>query len=155
MNIFINLFCFLPFLRFTYTDLRWQKVYNKELCLAWLIISGIKITVCTLQQIALNFLGSVGILLILLFTVLITELIWDKYLFGGGDIKLIALSVWAFGFSTILFTIWFACSFAFVFILLTKYFANSKTNSIPFSPFLTAGLLFTLLLQHLFLLSKI
>ena len=121
MNIFICLFYFLPFLRFSYTDLRWQKVNNNEIIAAWLIVSGIKVVVCPVQLIALNFLRSICVLGILMLIVIISESIRDKYLFGGGDIKLISLLTWTFDSRTVLFSICLGCIFAIIFLLINKF----------------------------------
>ncbi|NLM18787.1 MAG: hypothetical protein GX217_02035 [Clostridiaceae bacterium] len=155
MNIIFNLFCFLPFLRFSYTDLRRQKVYNSEICIAWLMIFGTKMIVCNFWQIALSFLISICILIILIFVVLIAESIFGKYLFGGGDIKLVALLAWSFDLTIVFHAVKISCCLAIGFLLLKKIFLNSERILIPFAPFLTAGILFSLLLQHYLLLSKI
>ncbi|NLJ71360.1 MAG: hypothetical protein GX328_07915 [Clostridiaceae bacterium] len=155
MNIFFNLFCFLPFLRFSYTDLRWQKVYNSEIIITWITTLGIKIITFNLQQIVLSFLVSFCLLIILMFIVLISESILNQYLFGGGDIKIISLLAWSFDLTIALCAICLGCCLALTFYLLKKCIYNSKKIIIPFAPFLTTGILFSLLLQHFSLLSKI
>ena len=155
MNIFFNLFCFLPFLRFSYTDLCWQKVYNKEINIAWLIILGVKATVCNFQQIAFSLFISICVLIILTFTVLIAESLSDKYLLGGGDIKLFALLFWSFDPTIAFYAILISCCSSIVFLLFKKLFSCSKIIILPFAPFLTVGILLSLLLQHFFLLSRI
>ncbi|HHT24499.1 MAG TPA: hypothetical protein GXZ76_03125 [Clostridiaceae bacterium] len=155
MNILFDLFGFLPFLRFSYTDLRWQKVYNSEISIAWLMILGTKIVVCNLQQIVSSFLISICVFIILIFTVLIAESILGKYLFGAGDIKMIALLIWSFELTTVFYSIFIGCCSAIGFLLLKKCCSDLKRIIIPFAPFLTAGILLALLLQHFFLLSKI
>lgn len=125
------------------TDIKRREIPN------WVIFSTVLLWVlwqCVLFAIggepnmvagALSSLAVFAILLIFTFT---AERLLKRYIFGGGDIKLVAASTLFLGINGMLVAVFFACVISLIYAL-----AN-LARGIPFAPCMLCGSLIAMLI---------
>ena len=146
MVALINIFAFTIFLILmmpsVVVDIRKRIIPN------WVIFSTVFLWIC--WQIALfivdekppsleNAIGAVVVLVALVVFVNICERICKKYLFGGGDMKLIACTTLFLGVYGMMIALFFACIISLI------YAIPKLRNGIPFAPCMFCGALISLM----------
>lgn len=138
-----------PFIRFVYTDLRQQKVYDQDVLITFFLYLILNMKGKSFLNLFFHFINTLLIYFSLILITLLIEKLRHKYLMGGGDLKLLALIVWGYGLKEMISSLLFA---SLIILIFYNFFFSAKIikdELVIFAPFLSAGLLFTVILQHL------
>lgn len=149
MPTILILIYFLPFCRFTFTDYCKQRVFNLDILSVAILYFFLNLIKNNLISVINHLFLTLAVYLVLLVTIVFFEKLMNKFLFGGGDIKLLALIVWGFSLKHMILSLFFASSIIIIYFILVF---NKKRNSdylIVFAPYLSLGLLIAIILQDL------
>ena len=156
---FLHLIKYLPFLRFAYTDLKINIIYDREIFLAFIFSAFIKLIEQNIRIFIFTITMKFLIYLLLVFFVVILEKIAKTYLIGGGDLKLIALLYFIYNAEYLFLSL--CLSFFLIMIRIYYYQLTRKAGKllfikmgenatelihIVFAPFLALGLFLSLLI---------
>ncbi len=162
MNTLLLFLKFIPLLRFSYTDFREQRIDNAELIVSFiwaLLIFHLEYSFFELDLLFRKFLISIVFYFLLLCSVCFLEAIFNSFLFGGGDLKVITYILFCYERKTLLETLfvthvliamyyWSIKRFPSINILTSNHVKNRKHFLIIYIPFLSLGCLIVLVLQH-------
>lgn len=144
MNILFDSLSLLPFMRFAFTDYQQQKIINQEIIIALILLLFIKLIHNSTKLITMQLIFSSLIYLIILSSVILFESLTNRYLLGGGDLKLIGLTFFAYDFKLTLSAICLGCILATINSLRNQ----QRKNSIPLAPYLLLGIIIALLFKY-------
>ena len=96
-----------------------------------------------------RLIGGVGGFLLSLLLLVAAEKVFKKEAFGGGDVKLIGAAGLVLGHKLLLLSVFIAAVFGLVFALITRYKGRDSEGRLPFAPFLSAAMIFSLFLGNL------
>ena len=146
MEVLLNVCVYLLF--FTLLGIAVAVDIKKREIPNWVIFSTVLLWVlwqCALLAIGaspdlLRAISALAVFITLLVFTFTAEKIFKRYLFGGGDIKLVAASTLFLGVNGMLIAVFFACMVSLIYAL-----AN-LARGIPFAPCMLCGTLIALLL---------
>lgn len=151
MDVLIGILYIMPFLLFAYTDYHYQVIFNRDLLVTGFLFLFIKIHYHNASLILMQFAITLLWYFLLLLLVLMCENILDKYLLGGGDLKLIALIIWGFSIKIAIVTILIGFTSAIIYLFINKLMQKKGICYIPLAPFLTIGLIISLYIRYVVL----
>ena len=106
------------------------------------------------SSIAAQVVFAIGIGLLLLVITVALEKIWNKELFGGADIKMIAATTLFLNTEALMVAMLVACVlFLLVSICKLKKFNSWRNVTLPFMPFWTVGFAITCAMLHFHVIS--
>ena len=137
-KIFLDLLIFSSLLLISINDIRFLTVSNKILFFM-LILVLVKYVILGIDF--YSFFRSFFVSILFSFVFLLIRKITNNGL-GFGDIKLIFVTSFCFGFVKSYIALILACLFGIVFIALKNKKGQEKNKKIPFAPFICSGYFF-------------
>lgn len=107
--------------------------------LLWAVWQAVLFLIGAKPDVLASFLSACSVFTVLFILTIAAEKLADRYLFGGGDIKIIAASTLFLGINEMLVAVFFACLVSLVYAL------AKLPKGIPFAPCMFCGSLIAVL----------
>lgn len=126
MSFIIAFLKFIPFIRFTYTDCRYQKIYHRDFLAGIFYAAFISLLTKAPSFLLKRIVISLLFYALLILCITLIESISQKYLLGGGDCKVLAYFLLVYDFKFLVKTILLAHLLILLYYL--KYKSKNKKS---------------------------